>query len=113
MNLRYLIGDYEEPYTFSDEHIRAVANVNDENILLTAASLLELAAQDEALTYKIVRTDDLSVDGVAAARILLSRAEQYRNQHRDSLEADGFDIVYPVNAHGRVNDLMEYAEWVY
>jgi hypothetical protein len=108
--IRVLIGDTTDPFTFSDEQIEAVYTGTGERAYLTAALLLESAAASEALTYKIVKTDDLSVDGVSGAKILLERATRLRAQDAaliaDDL-AEGFDVVYP---HDTCTYCLEYAE---
>lgn len=96
--IRVLIGDTAEPYTFTDEQIEAVYLGTGERRYLTAALLLESAAASEALTYKIIKTDDLSVDGTGAAKILLERAKRFRDQDNTETSddlAEGFEVVYP------------------
>lgn len=96
--IRVLVGDTTEPPTFSDEQIEAVYNQSGENSYITAAILLETAAASEALTYKVIRTDDLSVDGVSGAKILLERAKRLRDQAADDANADvwgAFEVVTP------------------
>lgn len=108
--IRVLIGDAATPYTFSDEDIETVYTGVGESTYLTGAVLLETAAATEALTYKLVQTDDLKVDGSAAAKILLERAKRLREQAAADDEQDAwsaFEVVYPADSCRRC---PEYGE---
>src|SRR5690606_22075335 len=99
--IRVLIGDAATPYTFSDEDIETVYTGVGESTYLAGAVLLETAAATEALTYKLVHTDDLKVDGAAAAKILPERAERWRERAAADAEKDpwgAFEVVYPADS---------------
>lgn len=104
--VRAITGDDETDPTFSDEEIETLYNWTD-SIYLTSAMLLERAAASEALTYKIIKTDDLSVDGVQGAKLLLERAKRLREQDAidEGAANDFFDVVYPEECY-----LLEYQE---
>lgn len=94
--LRYIINDVEEPYVFTDAHLSAVISIYRDNLQIAAADLLESIAVDEALLYKYVRTDDLSVDGTKAANILMERAKRLREQaDLDAIEEDFIVVSRP------------------
>ena len=85
---------------FTDNQIEQFLTLSDQKVFLAAARALEVVAADEALVYKIVRTDDLSVNGVTGAvQVLLERAKGLRD---DQVKADienapdeGFVLVFP------------------
>jgi hypothetical protein len=83
-------------YLFSDIAIDGMLALYNDSIRRTAAALIDTVANDEALTYKITRTDDLSVNGTAVADALRKRAQTLRDE-ADQFEdvADGFQMVYP------------------
>lgn len=111
--IRALLGDDEQPYTFSDEQIKTVYESQGQSINRSVASLLERAARTEALTYKILKTDDLSIDGVTAAKLLFEMAKGFwtRADQEDIAAADeGFNIIYPFKDQPA---LLEYQEWDY
>lgn len=85
-------------YVFSDNQIEAFLAFNAGNVRLTAAMFVETIATDEALLYRYLRTDDLTVDGTKGAEVLLRRARALRDE-ADALAAadavDAFQIVYP------------------
>ena len=57
---------------FTDAQINQFLTLSGQKVFLAAARALEVVAADEALVYKIVRTDDLSINGVTgAAQVLL------------------------------------------
>lgn len=73
-------------YALTDAQIQTLLSTSDNKVFLAAARALEIIATDEALVYKIVTTDDLSVNGVTGAvQVLLARAKRLRD---DQIEAD-------------------------
>jgi len=85
---------------FADNQIEQFLTLSDQKVFLAAARALEVVAADQALVYKIVRTDDLSINGVTGAvQVLLERAKGLRD---DQVKADiesapdeGFVLVFP------------------
>lgn len=95
--VRLLIPDLTTPPVFSDAQIDQIITLSGDKPFLAAAIALEIIATDEAMTYKIVRTDDLSVNGVTGAQFLLDRAKALRNT-QDSTDTDAgeaFHLVFP------------------
>lgn len=105
--VRGIIGDDEEPYTFSDAQVSAALIASQSNILIASAILLEKAAAEFALQYISVRTDDLQVDGANASKILMERANRLRDQAQKDQDVldDFFEVVYPPYC-----DRFEYEE---
>lgn len=96
--VRALIGDDTDPYDYMDEQIQVLLNLNEDNVLITSAVLLERTAAIIAVKYMSVRTDDLSVDGKSAAALLMARAKALRDEDAlasDNAVSDYFEIVYP------------------
>lgn len=113
--VRALIGDDDsDNQAFPDSTIETILQAFDGNLLRVAASLLERAAVEEALRYKIIKTDDLSVDGTGAAKILLAQAKAYREQaDRDEDEAEAtFEVVYPMSTKTDRSEYMDSWPWV-
>lgn len=99
-DVRLLIPDLESPPIFDDNKIEQFLNLAGGKPFLAAALALEVIATDEVLTYRIVRTDDLSVNGVTGAEVLLRRASNLRQQQNDADTAAGeaFHLVFPNEA---------------
>lgn len=97
--VRLLIPDTAEPYTFTDDEIQAYLVINRDNLKRAAASALDAIASSTAMLLKNVRTDDMSVDGAATAKELRLRARALREEATaDEVEDamnEGFQIVYP------------------
>lgn len=99
--VRVLIPDVVEDadgYLFSDEQITVLLGLYNDNIKRAAAQAKDILATDTALLLKVLRTDDLSVDGAKTAAELREQAKALRAQ-ADADEASGaaeyFDVVYP------------------
>lgn len=95
--VRLLINDVrEDHHIFEDEEITAFLDLAGDAVLLAAAQALDTIADDEALTSKAIRSQDIQTDGPKVADSLRKRAQSLREQHATALEDadDGlFDIV--------------------
>ena len=92
--IRALIPDVDEDnFVLTDALIDAYLAVSQDNVYIATALALEAIATDETLTYKVVRTDDLSVDGTSGAKLLLDRAKGYRAAAEQA--EDAFQMVFP------------------
>lgn len=101
--VRTLIPDVVEDadgYLFSDEQITVLLGLYNDNIKRAAAQAKDILATDTALLLKVLRTDDLSVNGAATAAELRQQAKQLREQ-ADADDNAGvseyFDVIYPDN----------------
>ena len=96
--VRLLCTDVTEPYIFSDEQITAFLDVTGGNVKRAAALALDVIASDEVLLTKVIRTDDLSVDGAKVADALRKNAQALRDQ-ANADDAAGLDesflVTYP------------------
>jgi hypothetical protein len=90
--------DEEGEFLFTDDQIDGLLGLYANNIKRTAAQAKDIIATDQVLLLKVVRTDDLSVDGAKVAAELRLQAKSLRDQ-ADAADAlavgDYFDIVYP------------------
>ena len=78
--VRLLCTDVSEPYAFTDEAISAFLSLTGDNVKRSAALALRTIAADEALLVKVVRTDDLSVNGAQTAEALRRQADDLEAQ---------------------------------
>jgi len=95
--VRLLINDVrEDGHVFEDEEINAFLDLANGAVLIAAAQALDTIADDEALTSKVIRTQDVQTDGTKVADSLRKRAQSLRDQHAATVaDADDgyFDIV--------------------
>lgn len=85
-------------FIFSDDQITTLLGLFDGNVKRAAAQAKDIIATDELLLVKVVRTDDLSVDGAKIAAELRAQAKSLRDQADAADETellDYFTIVYP------------------
>lgn len=81
---------------FQDEELATFLLLEPSHIKRAAALALETIASDEALTQKVIRVQNLSTDGAATARVLLSRAQSLRDQAQadeDREPGGAFEVV--------------------
>lgn len=110
--VRLLIPDTAEPFTFTDEEIQAYLSISKDNIKRAAANALDAIASSTVMLLKLVKTDDITVDGPAVGKELRLRARALRDEaDADDLEdamSEGFQIINPVY----VPDVWGYDEWL-
>lgn len=91
--------DGNDEYIFTDDQIQAILVMYRGNIKRAAARAKDIIAADTTMLLKVVRTDDLNIDGVKVAAELRAQAVQLRGEaDTDDFEDaadDGFRIVYP------------------
>lgn len=97
--------DENNEYIFTDPQIQAVLAMYGNNIKRAAGRAKDIIAADTTMLLKVIRTDDLNIDGVKVAAELRAQAQQLRAEaDTDDLEdaADaGFRIVYPGRSYAR------------
>ncbi len=72
------------------------------NIFRAASLAIGSLSVDEAITYKVIRTDDQQIDGVAVADALRKRAMELENlaKREDNEDVEQFfSISYPQPQH--------------
>lgn len=98
--VRLLIADDNAASpVFTNEAIAAFLTMEGNVVKRAAALAYETIAADEALTSKVIRTQDLATDGAKVAAALQAQAKEWRAQAAVDLEdTDGgfYDIV-PLN----------------
>ncbi len=92
--VRLLIPDREiaDP-VFSDAEVEQFLSIEGNNVKLAAALALEVAAADDAKTFKIMKTGQDSVDGVRGAELLMKRARQFRESEIEVIEEYGTHVA--------------------
>lgn len=79
--VRLLINDtVEASPVFTDDEITAFLAMESDSVKLAAAQALDTIADDEALTSKVITSQDLRTDGASVAVALRERAKQLRTQ---------------------------------
>lgn len=78
--VRLLINDTSSDPVFGDPDLSGFLAMEGGNVKLAAAQALDVIADDEALTLKIVSTDTGSTNGPGVAASLRQRAESLRKQ---------------------------------
>lgn len=93
--VRLLINDDNETQlVFSAAAITGFLFLEGENVKRAAAQALDVIADDEALTSKYIRTQDLATDGPKVADSLRKRAASLREQAVSEDELEGyFEII--------------------
>lgn len=108
--VRLLVNDVDEATgVFQDDEIDAFLEMEGEAVKLAAAQAIDSNADNEALASKVLRTQDLQVDGAKLADVLHQRAENLRNQHFNDLEGDGYFGIVEEPGYGFWRP--EHANW--
>jgi len=101
--VRLLANDVDDNNpVFTDEEIDAFLALTDGAVLLAAATAIETIADNEALSSKVIKTQDLSTDGAKVADALRARAKTLREQYAAEAEGDGFFEVVEYDPLGHV-----------
>ena len=84
----------EPEYIFTDEQISGYLAVAGNSVKRAAAYALNAIAASEALTLKVLKTDDKQTDGAKLADALGKRANTLlEDARREDREEVGFDVV--------------------
>lgn len=87
--VRLLINDTDVDPVFNDREIDAFLAMEGDSPKLAAAQALDTIADDEALTSKVIRSQDLSTNGASVAAGLRERAKSLRSQAGSALSPMG------------------------
>lgn len=99
-NVRLLINDVNPDHpVFQDEEINRFLDIAGNVVLLAAARALETIAADEALTSKVIRSQDIQTDGPKVAESLRALAKSLRDDHAAALDAED-DGLFEIVDHG-------------
>lgn len=86
--VRLLINDVDESQpVFDTDEVEAFLDMEGGSVKRAAAQALDTIADNEALTAKVITSQDLKVDGAALANSLRARANALRDQADTEAEA--------------------------
>jgi len=83
---------------FTDDEIDAFLAMNDNSVVLSAASALEAMAANQVMVLKVISIMDLKTDGASVAREL-------------RLEAKGLRDAYSEYGDGDLAGMIDWAEY--
>lgn len=108
--VRLLINDTTTDPVFEDTDIAAFLEMEDGNVKRAAALAYEVVAGDEALTSKVIRTQDLATDGAKTAEVLLKQAQRWRDQadKADDDADEGFFSIVPMGGNSSSPELTQH-----
>lgn len=108
--VRLLINDTTSDPVFADTDVAAFLELEDGNVKRAAAQALDTIADDEALTSKAIRTQDLATDGPKVADSLRKRAAALRAQadRADDDADEGFFTLVPMTGGQHGPELTEH-----
>ncbi len=108
--VRLLINDTTEDPVFEDTDIAAFLELEDDSVKRAAAQALDTIADDEALTSKAIRTQDLATDGPKVAAALRVRAAALRAQadKADDDADEGYFSLVPMVGGQHAPELTEH-----
>lgn len=97
--VRLLIPDLDaDNQLFTDIELEGFLSLYRGSVRRAAAAAIDSVANNEALLFKVVKTDDLQVNGAAVAEALRKRAVSLRAEadvDDSAAVTDEFTIVYP------------------
>lgn len=108
--VRLLVNDTTADPVFADTDVAAFLAMEDGHVKRAAAQALDTIADDEALTSKAIRTQDLATDGPKVADSLRKRATALRAQ-ADQTDADadeGFFSIVPMTGSQHAPELTQH-----
>lgn len=94
--LRFLLNDVDDDtHVFEDEELTMALAMESGALKLAAAQVIDVNATNEALASKVLRTQDVQVDGAKLADALRAHADRLRAQHAaETADEDGyFEII--------------------
>jgi hypothetical protein len=99
--MRSALGDtnVEDPL-FSDPELQALLDLNEDNVFGAIADAFRRIASETALLYKVIRTDDLQVNGSQMAETFLKSAEKYDKKAERYEETGGLTLIDPGYSFG-------------
>lgn len=110
--VRLLIPDVDtEDPIFTDEQIESyIAMARGGSVLRAAALAMRAIANNQLLLLKVVRTDDLQVDGAKVADALRKSANDLESQADGADDADAEDFFMVAPFEYRLDD--PWRNWV-
>lgn len=110
--VRLLIPDTSSTgYIFSDSQITALLAMFPTSVKRAAAQAKDIIASDTVMLLKVIKTNDLQVDGAKVAAELRMQAMELRAQAQLEDTGDFFSLNYPADP---VTDLFADArQWLW
>lgn len=104
--IRLLIADVDtgENQIFSDDQLEGYLSITHQSVKRAAADALDAIASSEALTSKVIQTQDRSVDGSKTADALRKHANALRaraKEEEDAIEDDPFFMAFNLTGPDR------------
>lgn len=97
--VRLLIPDIDpDNQIYTDDQISAFVVLAKGNLFRAGSLAIGSLSVDEAITYKVIKTDDQSIDGAAVADALRKRAQDLEflaRREDDELSEQYFSVAYP------------------
>lgn len=111
--VRLLISDNATDPVFADTEVEAFLALEGDNVKRAAAQALDVIASDEALTSKVIRTQDLATDGPKTAAALREHATRLRAQadRAEDLADEGYFEIVDVVGSPTFPELTEPGYW--
>lgn len=99
-HVRLLIPDIDpNNQIYTDDQIQGFIDVSKGNPFRAASLAVGSLSVDEAVTYKVIKTDDQSINGAAVADALRKRAQDLeflaRREDDQLSEEDSFSVSFP------------------
>lgn len=102
--VRALIPDLDEDdQIFSDTQIDVYLEIYAGNVRRAAAAAINAISIDEVLLLKVVRTDDLQVNGAQVAEQLRKRAKDLNDEADASEAGEASDVFLVVGGYPRTD----------
>lgn len=107
--VRLLIADLDtgENQIFSDDQLEGFLSITRQSVKRAAADALDAIASSEALTSKVITTQDRSTNGAQVADALRKHATALRGRAKEEEDAEddeqffmAFDLTGPMPAEG-------------
>ena len=94
--VRLLINDTSGDPVFADADIYGFLALEGNNVKRAAAQAIDVIADDEALTSKMISTDDGTVNGPAVTEALRKRSAALREQALYDLSLDDDESFFEI-----------------
>ncbi len=112
--MRLLLNDVNETdLVFTDGELAGFLALEGNSVKRATAQALDVIASDEALTSKVIRTQDLATDGTKTAAALRDHAARLRAQadSADDAADEGFFQIVPMGGPTAFPELTERPGW--
>lgn len=113
--IRLLIPDLDTSnQLFTDDELDGFLTLYNGSVRRAAAAAIDSIANNEALLFKVVKTDDLQVNGATVAEALRKRATSLRDEadaQDNEAVTDGFQLIFPRREHCKIEAVRNPLSW--